>query len=83
MGVSEFSYGYPSRACIGLIWQRESVKGYEAVGQLKLDLREESLSCSQLFHEPVGNIGSSVETLVAMTDAIEHCSFGRIDGFLV
>jgi hypothetical protein len=36
-----------------------------------------------LFHEAVGNIGSSVKTLFAVTDAIDHFSLRRVYGFLI
>src|SRR5262249_6791427 len=40
-------------------------------------------SCVQLFHQPVGNKSSAVETLLAVTDARKHFSLRRIDSFLV
>jgi hypothetical protein len=40
-------------------------------------------SGTQLFHKPVGDVSSPVETLFTMADAIEHLSLWRVHGFLV
>src|SRR4029077_3200814 len=56
---------------------------YDRSGAAKnIELRGSS-SRAQLFHQPVGNIGSAVETLLAVTDTRKHFSLWRLDGFLV
>jgi hypothetical protein len=42
---------------------------------------KEQSFCAELLHEPVGNVGSAIETLFAVTHAIEHFSLRRITAF--